>query len=214
MNGEFLFVGRTFEEYRRPFGLDPGSLAGRRVLDCPGGSSSFTAVARSLGAEAYAVDPLYGPPAETLTERCRTAVEETVGQLREKRDLFVWDEYGDPETRGCYLRAGLPDLPFPDDAFDLVLSANLLFLYDDRLDERFHRTALRELCRVAREVRVFPLASLDRERSSLVEGLRSVGVTIEFRAVDYEFQPGVSTVLVCSCAGWTPTADERDSQAL
>jgi hypothetical protein len=232
----FRFVGRTFEEYRRMFGLDPASLAGERVLDCPGGPSSFTAVARSLGASAYAVDTAYGPPADTLAERCRVGVERTTAQLHEKRDLFVWDEYRDPDTRGRYLRgaaerfladyarhpsryvaAGLPRLPFPDDTFDRVLSANLLFLYDDRLDERFHRHALAELCRVSRgDLRVFPLASLDRERSSMVDpavaDLRAAGVDASLDPVAYEFQPRVSTALVCSgLGGVTPARGERDS---
>lgn len=235
----FRFLGRTFEEYRRMFGLEPESLPGQRVLDCPGGPSSFTAVARSLGADGVAVDPAYGPAVGDLTGRCRTAIDRTATQLREKRDLFVWNEYADPDTRERYLRgaaerfladyarhpsryvaAGLPRLPFPDDAFDLVLSGNLLFLYDDRLGRRFHRRALTELCRVSRdELRVFPLASLDCERSSLVDplvaALRETGVDVKLRPVPYEFQPGVSTVLVCSAlAGRTPTLGEDDSQAL
>ena len=235
----FRFLGRTFEEYRRMFGLDPTSILGRRILDCPGGPSSFTAVARSLGGDSLAVDPAYGPPVEALTDRCRVAIERTSTQLAEKRDLFVWDEYVDPTDRARYLRAAserfladyaghpsryvsaaLPSLPFPDDTFDLVLSANLLFLYDDRLDERFHRHALAELCRVSRgELRVFPLASLDCERSALVPPLRSaldeIAADVELRTVPYEFQPGVSTALVCSgLAGLTLTLGERDSQAL
>jgi hypothetical protein len=236
VNEPFRFVGRTFEEYRRMFGLDATSLAGERVLDCPGGPSSFTAVARSLGATAYAVDTAYGPPVDNLAQRCRAAVERTTAQLREKRDLFVWDEYRDPETRERYLSgagerfladyarhpsryvaAELPPLPFPDDTFDRVLSANLLFLYDDRLDERFHRHALAELCRVSRgELRVFPLASLDCERSSLVApavaDLRGAGVDVSLDPVEYEFQPRVSTALVCSgLGGVRPACGERDS---
>ena len=35
------------------------------------------------------------------------------------------------------MTAALPDLPFPDDAFDLVLSSHLLFTYADRLDADF-----------------------------------------------------------------------------
>jgi hypothetical protein len=54
VGAEFPFVGRTFEEYRRLFGLNPATLAGRHMLGCPGGPSSFTAVANSLGADALA----------------------------------------------------------------------------------------------------------------------------------------------------------------
>lgn len=82
----------------------------------------------------------------------------------------MWDQYGDPETRGRYQRAAyecfladyatepgryvagaLPEVRLRTDAVDRALSANLLFLYDDRLGLQFHLAALRELARVARE---------------------------------------------------------------
>ncbi|SFR91832.1 hypothetical protein SAMN05216559_0974 [Halomicrobium zhouii] len=217
---EFAFLGRTFAEYRRMFDLDVDSLQGRDVLDCPGGPGSFTAVAAEIANSVTAVDPEYGPPASNLEPLCRRSVRENVDQLREKRDLFVWHHYGDVETRGRYQRAAaerfladyanhperyrtsaLPDLPFADDAFDLTLSANLLFLYDDRLDEGFHHDAMAELTRVTDgEVRVFTLASLDRTRSELVDPvvkrLRADGYGVEFREVPYEFQPGATEMLV------------------
>lgn len=219
VDSEFLFVGRTFEEYCRMFGLEPATLAGRTVLDCPGGPSSFAAVAAEVAERAVAVDPMYGPPAERLRDVCLDAVERNVTQLREKRDMFVWDEYGDVATRGRYLRAaaerfladyahhpgrylqaGLPDLPLATDAVGLALSGNLLFLYDDRLAERFHVDALLELARVAREVRVFTLHSLDRQRSPYVESVltaaREAGLDARTEPVDYEFQPGATEALV------------------
>lgn len=217
----FRFLGRTFEEYRHLFGLDPSSLP-ERVLDCPGGPSSFTAVINASGTEGYAVDPQYGSSVDDLAAVCERAIERTTAQLHEKRDLFVWDFYGDVETRARYLRAAaerfladyanhrgryveaaLPALPVRTDAVAYVLSANFLFLYDDRLDLDFHRAAVTELARVASDqVRLFPLASLDAERSDyvvpVVEYLRSEGHSVEFQAVPYEFQPGVSEMLVVS----------------
>lgn len=162
---------------------------------------------------------MYGPSAGALAAPLADAVERTVAQLREKRDLFVWDYYGDPETRGRFQRAAaerfladyaahpgryvvgaLPELPLADDTADLALVGNLLFLYDDRLDGAFHEAALRELARVAAEVRVFPLASLDGERSGLVApvvgALRAEGFAAGTRSVPYEFQPGATEMLV------------------
>ncbi|WP_424019858.1 class I SAM-dependent methyltransferase [Halorientalis pallida] len=221
VDGSFRFQGRTFEEYRRLFDLDPSSLSGP-VLDCPGGPSSFTAVARSIGVEAYAVDPQYARSVTAMAADCEAAVDDTEDQLREKRDRFVWDHYEDVDTRCRYLRAAgerfladyadhpsryvaaaLPDLPFENSAFDRVLSAHLLFLFDDRLDLAFHLAAMAELARVAsEEVRVFPLASLDMTRSEfvapVVEALRERGHTVEFREVPYEFLPDVTEMLVVS----------------
>jgi hypothetical protein len=217
----FRFQGRTFEEYLKLFDLDSSSLSGS-VLDCPGGPSSFTAVARSMGVEAYAVDPQYGRPVSAMAADCERAVDDTEDQLRAKRDQFVWDYYGSVETRCRHLRAAgqrfladyaqhpqryvaaaLPDLPFAADAFDRVLSAHLLFLYEDRLDLDFHRAALEELVRVAsEEVRVFPLASLDMTRSEfvapVVEDLRERGHAVDFRDISYEFMPDVTELVVVS----------------
>ncbi|HMB50904.1 MAG TPA: hypothetical protein VKM69_09610, partial [Natronoarchaeum rubrum] len=97
--------------------------------------------------------------------------------------------------------ATLPELPFADDAFSLTLSANFLFLYGDRLDYEFHLDALRELCRVtSEEIRIFPLAGLDTEPydrlDDALDALRSEGRRVEIRNVPYEFQDGVSEMLV------------------
>jgi len=221
---DFLTIGRTFAEYRGMLDLDPAGLAGRSVLDCGGGAGSFTATAAAFGADAVAVDPLYGPPAADLEPGLERAVEETVDQLHEKRDRFRWEYYPDVETRGRYLRAAaerfladyvhhpdryldgaLPSLPLETDAVDLAVATNLLFLYDDRLDRSFHADGLRELARVAREeVRVFPLVSLDQTRSAylapVVEELRADGFEAATRAVPYEFVPGSTEMLVVSPA--------------
>jgi hypothetical protein len=53
---------------------------------------------------------------------------------------------------------------------------------------------VRELCRVAREVRIFPLLALDATPSPHIEpvsaALREAGFTVEIVPVDYEFQRG------------------------
>lgn len=217
---DFLTIGRTFAEYRRMLDLGPATLGERSVLDCGGGVGSFTATAAELGADAVAVDPLYGPPAAELEPGLERAVDETVDQLQDKRDRFVWEYYPDVETRGRYLRAAyqrfladythhpdryvdgaLPALPLETDAVDLAVVTNFLFLYDDRLDRSFHVDGLRELARVAREeVRVFPLVSLDQTRSAYLaparERLRADGVETEIRTVPYEFVPGSTEMLV------------------
>ena len=220
VEADFLAIGRTFAEYCRMLDLDAAELSGRAVLDCGGGAGAFTATAAAVGADATAVDPLYDRPADALEPVLERAVEATDDQLREKADGFVWDYYGDVDVRVRHLRAAahrfladyehhpdryvagaLPDLPLEPDAVDLAVVANLLFLYDDRLDLSFHVAALRDLARVAREeVRVFPLASLDATRSEYVdpvaERLRADGHAVETREVPYEFQPGATEMLV------------------
>jgi hypothetical protein len=224
VEGDFLTIGRTFAEYRRLFDLTAEDLAGRQILDCGGGAGAFTATADELAADVRSVDPMYGPTADALEGELYAAIEENVAGLREQREAFVWDFYGDVATRERYLRAaaerfladyathpgryvqgGLPALPFESGAFDLALVSNLLFLYDDRLDRSFHVESVRELARVADEVRMFPLASLDRTHSEfvdpVVEACRGDGLNAECRQVPYEFQPGATEMLVVSAGG-------------
>jgi 2-polyprenyl-3-methyl-5-hydroxy-6-metoxy-1,4-benzoquinol methylase len=54
-----VLLGRTFEEYRRYFLLEPDDLIGKRVLDVAGGVSSFCAEANQLGINVTSFDPIY-----------------------------------------------------------------------------------------------------------------------------------------------------------
>src|SRR5262249_62401496 len=90
--------------------------------------------------------------------------------------------------------AELPSLPFSDSSFDLALCSHFLFLYTTQLGEAFHRAAVREMCRVAMEVRIFPLLALGGTSSALVEPvtneLGAQGFRVSIDDVPYEFQRG------------------------
>jgi len=104
------------------------------------------------------------------------------------------DDYSRGKAAGRYVTADLPRLPFADASFGLALCSHLLFLYSLHLDEEFHRQSVRELCRVATEVRIFPLLALGGERSPYVdrvmEEVQSFGYVASVERVQYEFQRG------------------------
>jgi hypothetical protein len=74
------------------------------------------------------------------------------------------------------------------------LCSHLLFLYSSQLGEAVHRAAVQEMCRVAAEVRIFPLGALDGERSPFVDlclhELRDLKYDASIETVPYEFQRG------------------------
>ena len=116
----------------------------------------------------------------------------------EAMETFLADfEAGKREGR--YLPHALPALPFADAQFDLALCSHFLFLYTDHLSCEFHCQAIREMCRVAGEARVFPLVDLEGRPSayleSVCEELRGVGYSCEVLAVPYEFQRGADRML-------------------
>jgi ubiquinone/menaquinone biosynthesis C-methylase UbiE len=108
------------------------------------------------------------------------------------------DDFVQGLLEGRYLAVELPRLPFSDNTFDIAVCSHFLFLYGS-LGLDFHVRSLKELCRVAREVRVFPLLQLDRQKSpylsSVIEELTSQGHWLEIVTVPYEFQRGGNEML-------------------
>ncbi|MGB3692463.1 MAG: hypothetical protein WA865_04350 [Spirulinaceae cyanobacterium] len=94
-------------------------------------------------------------------------------------------------------------LPFPDNSFDLALCSHFLFTYSEQLSGDFHLTAILELCRVAKEVRIFPLLENFTGEASpyiqpVIEQLREKGYEARIEKVAYEFQQGGNEMLLVS----------------
>jgi hypothetical protein len=206
--------GRSFDEYARMFSLSEGDLR-LRIVDCGGGPASFNAEATRNGVRVVSCDPLYRYNASEIRTRIDATYDEIIEQTRRNENEFVWtsirsveemgklrmaamdkfiSDYPSGTTEGRYVDAELPTLPFDDASFDLALSSHFLFLYSEQLGEAFHRAAVREMCRVATEVRVFPLLALGGTRSSYVESvmneLHDEGYEVSIQSVAYEFQRG------------------------
>ena len=125
---------------------------------------------------------------------------EELGRVRmSAMDTFLSD-YESGKNDGRYIAGGLPSLPIQSGKFDIALSSHFLFLYSARLSAEFHLQALREMLRVAREVRVFPLLALDEAPSPhmgfVTKSLESYGFSVEVRRVTYEFQRGGNEMLL------------------
>jgi hypothetical protein len=211
--------GRSFAEYRQMFGLTDGDLR-MRILGCADGPASFNAVATGLGVKVTSVDPLYAFSAAEIRGRIKDVCPKILEQTRQNRDDFVWKEFASVEALGWarlramvrflrdyptgresgrYLAAELPKLPFEQGAFDLALCSHLLFLYSDQLGEQFHVDAVAELCRVADEVRIFPLVTLGNHPSPHIEAVvraaERSGRRVSIERVPYEFQRGGNEML-------------------
>lgn len=178
----------------------------------PGGGSSFTATLNANGGDATAIDPVYALPPHEVAEMVAAEVARGSAWANANLDRYRWDFYVDPEGHrrirsesarifgddivahpDRYQPAPLPDLPFPDLAFDLVLCSHLLFTYSDRLDPEFHSAAIVEMARVGREVRIYPLvhqsgSSESELVSDLMGLLRGIGLSMTTVPVSYEFQ--------------------------
>lgn len=206
--------GRSFDEYQGMFSLSCEDLK-LRIVGCGDGPASFNAEATRRGVRVVSCDPIYRFGKHEIRDRIKETGKKILSEMRPNADQFVWttirsiDELyearmkametflKDFEIGKCgrrYMNAELPNLPFEDASFDLVLCSHLPFLYSVQLDLGFHEDAILEMCRVAREVRIFPLLALGGRRSNYVDLVADVldglGYAVSIERVAYEFQRG------------------------
>ena len=211
--------GRSFDEYRGMFALTEADLR-LRILGCADGPASFNAEATRRGCRVTSCDPLYQYAASHIRDRIAATYDQVMEQTRQNRDEFIWDsipsveelgrvrmaamlmflaDFDDGKDQGRYVNAELPSLAFPDASFDLALCSHFLFLYSDQLGESLHRASIEELCRVAQEVRIFPLVALGGRPSPYVSSiaihLSNTGYAVSLEKVPYEFQRGANQML-------------------
>jgi hypothetical protein len=211
--------GRSLLEYRAMLALTDDDFK-LRILGCGDGPASFNAEATILGSEVISADPLYGFETEQIERRIEDTFETVMAEIGRNVDDFVWTSHRSPEALGQartaamsdfladyglgrkdgrYVDASLPTLPFPDGAFDLALCSHFLFLYSEQLSGSFHAEAIKEMARVAAEVRVFPLVELgnapSRHLGTVIDGLIESGFEATVERVDYEFQRGGNQML-------------------
>lgn len=211
--------GRSLNEYLQMFDLSLTELSGK-ILDCAGGPASFNAQMTAQGFQVVSCDPIYQFTADEIEQRIRDTYDTIINGVRTHQDQYVWSAIASPEHLGAvrmaamnqfladfptgfaekrYLAAGLPTLPFEENAFDLALCSHCLFTYSDQFSAEFHVQAIAELCRVAAQVRIFPLLDIAGELSPhltpVKQALEQQGYRLEIRQVPYEFQRGGNQML-------------------
>ncbi len=212
--------GRSFEEYRSIFALSEDDLQ-KRLLGCGDGPACFNAELTQRGGKVVSVDPVYQFSGDQIHSRIDEVYSQIMIQMEQNADNYIWEsikdiaelgkvrmaamqqflsDYDSGLETGRYVCASLPSLPFDDQQFELALCSHFLFLYSEHFDLEQHIQGMKELCRVAAEVRVYPLLSLDGERSkhlpAVIESLDSEGIRTSLQAVDYQFQRGATEMLV------------------
>ena len=211
--------GRNLAEYKAMFLLHDKDLQ-KKILGCGDGPSSFNAQLSKQDGNVTSIDPIYQFGKADIETRIDEVSGEIMEQLRKNESKFVWtniknpdelhdirksamslflEDYDKGKKESRYLFQILPELSFEDDTFDLALSSHFLFLYSEHLDFEFHLKAILEMLRVAKEVRIFPLVTLQSCRSlyidDIIKSLEKEGYHCKIVKTSYEFQKGGNEML-------------------
>ncbi|MEH2245231.1 SAM-dependent methyltransferase [Nostoc sp.] len=211
--------GRSMEEYVKMFDLTPEELR-LTILDCAGGPASFNAEMTAQGYKVICCDPIYQFTANEIENRIQDTYQIVIDSVKDIQEYYVWQNIQSPEQMGeirmaamrkfladlplginenRYLIDELPVLPFETHQFDLALCSHLLFTYSDQLSEEFHLASVLEMCRVAKEVRIFPLLKISGEPSPhlkpIMSELQQRHYSVEIKQVPYEFQKNSNQIL-------------------
>jgi len=212
--------GRNLKEYKQMFLLNDEDLSSK-ILGCGDGPSSFNKELTDLNGDITSIDPIYQFSKEKIQKRIKETSSIVSKQLKENRDDFIWrdfksvdelvdvrleamgkflDDYESGKRDGRYIHEELPELPFDDSSFDLVLSSHFLFLYSEHFDLQFHIDSILQMCKIAKnEVRIFPILDLKNSRSKhlkpIIDLLKERGFKVDIVKSEYEFQKGAYEML-------------------
>ena len=211
--------GRSFEEYCAMFSLGEQDLQ-KSILGVADGPAAFNAVLTEQGGNIISVDPVYTFSSKQIAQRIDEIFDDMLIQVANNASQLRLDKFGSAEAlgrvrmqamtrflqdfdtgkqQGRYVDHELPVIAFDAKQFDLALCSHLLFLYSDQLDRDFHIKSVLELCRIAKEVRIFPLLDLSHQTSiylePVIQTLERAGFKAHIEEVNYEFQIGANQML-------------------
>ena len=220
---EFLnnmfYWGLSYQNVVDMFALDTHDL-GKRILDCMGAPSSFNPLAHEKKQQVVSCSDTYGSSKAELQIKMNEALRQTMMIIEENPDRFVNDAIGTPKkyeaklkdnlkifmrdyTDGVkqrrYLPESLPSLDYANCEFGLAICRHFLFVRNENFSVEFHLKSIKEMCRVAGEVRIFPLLNADGHVSDklplVMQALQEDGYDVEVRKVHYELQKSANAML-------------------
>jgi hypothetical protein len=164
------------EDYEQMFSISPSDL-NKKILDYPGNLSSFNAEMYQEGHDIVSGDLAYNTlpkeigdhvdhafaahlkdlkaSATRLKNQTDVHYNEIIASWQKRKHIFL-NDYPCGFNAKRYQFMQMPDLPFDDHHFELALCSDLIF-HTQLLKNNAMNHCVSELCRVAEEVRIFPL---------------------------------------------------------
>lgn len=208
---KLVLWGHQIDEYKEMFDLSEKDFEGK-ILEYGGGLSAINSELHKQGKKIISVDPLFVYNKDILLKESSIIFEEMINIVKEDIDKFNFSRYdgldgliekrrqgmikffndyeaGKKEKR--YQATESIKLPFDDFEFDLSLSSHYI-LADNEDDLNVHLNIIKELLRVSKEVRIFPIIDRFSQPSKflgpIMLALQQENYGIEVREVKYHLQ--------------------------
>ncbi len=215
---DLLLSGHNLVDYQHMFDLSEADL-NLKFITCASGFDTFNREMTAKGKSVISCARNYSLNVEQMRELVQKNFARMKDHLDEHQEQYLLDSSANLETiksrlnkaaedfladypQGLsekrYLAEVLPSLHFPDQSFDLALCSHYLFAQRDiSIDQ--HVLFIKEMCRVAKETRIFPLSDAYGEISPLLGPvmlqLQMQHYGVELKQVAYEFQRGSNAML-------------------
>jgi hypothetical protein len=187
MDNNYVSVfGRDLDEYEKMFNLK-NIAPSTKIISIADGPSSFNVQLREQGINITSVDPIYNLSVNEIEEIFQKSylftkdlfvknkenynfkneheMELALARRKNTFNAFIIDY---EKHRDKYEYGKLPFLKYEANAYDLCLCSNLLFLFDHLFDLEFHINSIKEMLRISKEMRLFPLYNINGKESKYV----------------------------------------------
>ncbi|MDI9819386.1 MULTISPECIES: hypothetical protein [unclassified Legionella] len=216
---KLVLWGHHMDEYQEMFDL-AGIGKTASILEYGCGPSAVNVELTGQSRRIVSCDPLFNLDKATLYSKVELVFADMVNKITRDQEKFDFSLYGSLDTLISKRRDGMEQffkdyiegkkekrycginsyvLPFSDFSFDYALSSHYLFADLDDQDVEFHLEVIRELARVAKEVRIFPLIDRHEKPSPFLGpvllGLQEENFGIEVKEVAYHLQPSGNAML-------------------
>ena len=215
---DLLLSGHNLIDYQHMFDLNDADL-NKKIITCASGFDTFNVEMTAKGKSVISCARNYSLNVEQMKALVEKNIARMGDHLDEHQEQYLLDpsaslesikaslskasqeflgDYSKGLAEKRYLAQVLPSLDFPDGSFDLALCSHYLFAQHDLTVEQ-HVAFIKEMCRVAKETRIFPLSDAYGEISPLLGPvmlqLQMQHYGVEVKQVAYEFQRGSNAML-------------------
>lgn len=209
---KLVLWGHDLAEYCEMFELTQADLSSK-ILEVGSGPTAVNRQLTDKGGHIISCDALFGENEATLRQHSFAEFDFMVEQIKQNQSMFNWQTYGSLENFVAKRRQGVEaflsdyesakkeqrlvatsdyQLPFDDFAFELAVSSHFLFANIDNQDVDFHVNVIKQMCRVAKEVRIFPLidrfANVSELLGPVLLMLQQANYGVEVKQVEYPLQ--------------------------